>query len=153
MDMKYKAHLVLHVVSILLFKKCLLWAHLNLKRKCLEVIKCVYAHPDWLTDWLWERSGKGVSGLTENKGGCWSPCSYKSAQILYYAISASTQHGSSLRKCTQSIRLMMCRPRGGGTLNWQGINRYNCTRAENCSDILASISESQREMQSSSTAK
>lgn len=128
MDMKYKEQSVLHVVNILLFKKCLLWTHLYLSRKHLEVIKCICARPDWLTDWLWKRSGKGVSGLTENKGRGWRldsrslcPCSSESAHICHYAISASIQQGSSLRKCTQSIRLTTCRQREGGPLNWRGI--------------------------------
>lgn len=85
----------------------------------------------WLTDWL-VAFGKGAEkvflGLTENKGRGWKlerrsvhPCGSKSAHVFHYAISASTQHGSSLRKGTQSVRLTTCRQREGGTLNWRGI--------------------------------
>lgn len=154
--MKYKAQLVLHVVNILLFKKCLLWTHLNLRRKHLEVIKCICACPDW----LWERSGKGVSGVTENKGRGWRldtrclwPCSVKSAHIFHYAISASIQHGSSLRKCTQRTRINNVQAEGGRHIELMGHDRCLWTPAKNCSDILASISESQRKMQSCSAAK
>lgn len=108
-----------------LFKNCLLRVHQNLKRKHLEVIKCICACPDQLTlgkEWKrclrfnWEEKKRLKVRQKVSR-----PGSSKSAHIYHYTISASIQHGRSLRKYTQSIRLLMCRQGERGTWSWCGI--------------------------------